>query len=101
MYQYFENKNELFIYSVHWAVKLFIKKYNKNSIPKDMNIFDYFYESSKQILLQIREEKELAIFIQDVFLGKYRSMTDESITVMMKAADEYVLNLNQRRKGKW
>jgi len=44
-------------------------------------------------------KKVLAIFIQDVFLGKYSSMTDESITVMMKVADEYVLRLIQEGKS--
>jgi len=93
MYQYFENKKELFMYSVHWSLDLFVEKYSINSIPKDTDIFDYFYQSSKPMLLQLREERELAVFIQDVFLGKYSSMTDESITVMMKVADEYVLKL--------
>lgn len=98
IYQYFESKKELFLYSVHWAVDLFIQKYSKNAIPKDMNIFDYFYQSSIPILQMLREEKELAIFIQNVFLGKYSSMTDESITIMMRDADQYVLKLI--REGK-
>lgn len=31
--------------------------------------------------------------MQDVFLGRYSGMTDESINVMLKASDEYVLKL--------
>ena len=99
IYQYFENKKELFMYSVQWTLDLFINKYDKYIMPKDTNIFDYFYQSSEQILLQLREEKELAVFIQDVFLGKYSSMNDETIAVMMKAADEYVLKLIQEGKN--
>lgn len=98
IYQYFENKKELFMFSVHWSLDLFIRKYDNYIIPKDINIFDYFYQSSSQMLLQLREEKELAVFIQDVFLGKYSTMTDESLAVMMKVADEYVLKLI--REGK-
>ncbi|MGE5631871.1 MAG: TetR/AcrR family transcriptional regulator [Caulobacteraceae bacterium] len=99
MYQYFENKKELFIYSVRWAMDLFMNKYSKYTIPKDTDIFDYFYQSSKQILVMLREEKESAIFLQDVFLRKYSSMTDESTVVMMKAADEYVLKLIREGKN--
>lgn len=99
MYQYFENKRELYMYSVRWAIELFISKYNNHTIPKDINIFDYFYQSSEQMLLQLREEKELAVFIQDVILGKHNSINDETITVMLKAADEYVLKLIQEGKN--
>ena len=99
IYQYFENKKELFTYSAHWSVKLFLKKFSGAAVPKDTNIFDYFYQSSRLILLQIREEKELAVFIQDVFLGRFNGMTDDSITAMMKTGDEYVLKLIQEGKS--
>ncbi|MFL0194053.1 TetR/AcrR family transcriptional regulator [Clostridium sp. WILCCON 0269] len=99
IYQYFKNKKELFLYSVNWSVDLLLKKYNRYIMPKDTNIFDYFYESSKEILIQFREEKDIVIFIQDVFLGKYSSMTDESITAMMDIMDDYVLKLIQEGKN--
>ncbi len=99
IYQYFENKKELFAYSAHWSVNLFIKKFSAAAVPEDTNIFDYFYQSSRLILLQLREEKELAVFIQDVFLGRFGGMTDDSITAMMKAGDEYVLKLIREGKG--
>lgn len=98
IYQYFENKKELFLYSVRWSLDYFIKKVSKFVYPRNVNIFDYFYQSSEQILEQFRDDRELTIFIQDVFLGKYSGLTDESIDVMMKSADEYVLNLI--REGK-
>lgn len=98
LYQYFEDKKELFMYSVSWSIELFIKKLQNDTVPGDINIFDYFYQSSAGTLMQIKEEREIAVFIQDVFLGKYSSVADESITIMMKAADEYVLRLI--REGK-
>jgi len=93
MYQYFENKKELFLYTVQWSMQLFIRKYGKTILPEGANIFDYFYESARQILFQLNDEKELAIFIQDVFLGKYSSLTDETLGVMTEAANEYALGL--------
>jgi AcrR family transcriptional regulator len=98
MYQYFENKRELFMYAVHWAVELFLTKYEPTAVPEDMDIFDYFYESSRQIIKQIATERELAVFIQEVFLGRYPGLTDASIDVMLKASDAYILKLIQDGK---
>jgi AcrR family transcriptional regulator len=95
MYQYFENKKELFLFSVTWSVQYIMKNYSKyiTVTDKNINIFDYFYNTSKELLAQLRHERELVIFIQDVFLGKYSSMTDESMALMMRSMDEYVLNM--------
>lgn len=95
MYQYFENKRELFLYSVRWALELVMKKYSKVMITdvKDINIFDYLYEGSKEAWVQMGEEREVIIFIQDVFLGKFSSVKDESMDYMMKVADDYTLQL--------
>ena len=100
MYQYFENKRELFLYSVQWSVELFMKKYHKYlEIPhKGTNIFDYLYESSRELMVQMREERELVIFIQDVFLGKYKSLMDESMEYMLKVSDEYIIQFIRQGK---
>lgn len=100
MYQYFENKKELFLYSVKWSLQLLSKKYEKYLVitDKEINIFDYLYESSKAIIVQMREERELVIFIQDVFLGKYKSLMDESMEYMMKFSDEYTLRIVRQGK---
>lgn len=93
MYQYFENKQELFMYCVHWSVEYFINKYQQQLAPAKVNIFDYFYDSAAKILDQIKDDKEIAIFIQDVFIGRYKSFTDKSFQVMMAASDEYMQKL--------
>jgi AcrR family transcriptional regulator len=100
MYQYFENKRELFLYSVKWSLELLSKKYEKYLIvtDKEINIFDYLYESSKAIIVQMREERELVIFIQDVFLGKYTSLMDESMEYMMKFSEKYILQIIRQGK---
>lgn len=101
IYQYFENKRELFLYAVRWSIELFANKYGKyiNLESKDTDIFDYFYKNAKEIWLQMRDEREVVIFIQDVFLGKYNSLTDESMAYMMKVSDEYLLNLIKNGKN--
>jgi AcrR family transcriptional regulator len=100
IYQYFENKRELFLYSVKWSTQLMMKKYSKYMVvtDKDINIFDFLYENSKQLWVQMRDEREVIIFIQDVFLGRYARLTDDSMEYMMKVSDEYILQLI--REGK-
>lgn len=95
IYQYFENKKELFLYSVKWSLDLFMNKFGKDLTiqNKEMDIFDFFYHTSKNSMIQIREEREISIFIQDVFLGKYNDLTDESLSYLTKFSDEYILNI--------
>lgn len=93
MYQYFDDKKELFQFAVKWSIELLIKKYNKyiNIEDKNMNVFDFFMQSSKEIWLQMKEDRDLTIFVQDVFLGKYGNIANESIEYMTKISDQYVL----------
>lgn len=100
MYQYFENKKELFLYSLQWAMELLMKKYYKYmTVPdKNTNIFDFLYNSSRDIMIQMREEREEVIFIQDVFLGKYRNLMDESMEYMLKVSDEYLFQFIRQGK---
>ena len=101
MYQYFENKRELFLFSVRWSMEFLVKKYDKYITLKDkeLSVFDFFYQNAKDMWLQMRDERELVIFIQDVFLGKYNSLSDESMTYMIKLSDEYLLNLIKAGKN--
>lgn len=100
IYQYFNNKKELFFFSVKWSTDFIGKKYGNHFISdnKDINIFDLFYKNSKSLWVQMREERKLIIFVQDVFLGKYKNLTDESMSYMMDILNEYTLKLIQNGK---
>jgi AcrR family transcriptional regulator len=100
MYQYFENKKELFLYCVQWSSELFMKKYNITAeLPgKAANFFDYILESSKTLFSQMREERELVIFLQDVFLGKYKNLMSESMEYMQRISDELMLQFIRQGK---
>lgn len=95
MYQYFENKRELFLFSVRWSMDFLVKKFDKyiTMEDKEMDIFIYFEQNSKDSWIQMRDERELVMFVQNVFLGKYNSLTDEPMDYMIKLSDEYLLNL--------
>lgn len=101
MYQYFKNKRELFLDSLKWALDLLMEKNAKYLTLQDktMDIFDFLYLNAKNSWYQMREEREVVIFIQDVFLGKYKSFTDESMTYMTKLSDDYLLKLIQEGKN--
>lgn len=92
MYQYFEDKKELFLYTVQWATDVLVKKYYKLIKPeKSSSIFEFLYSNARDIMIQMREERELVIFIQDVFLGKYKPLTDESMVYVNRMAEEQTL----------
>ncbi len=97
IYQYFENKKELFVFAVNWSMSLLMNKYQKN-VAMNIDIFTYFYETAAPLLQMLREEREAAVFVQEVFLGKYGSVKDQSMTAMLKAADDFVLKLVQQGK---
>lgn len=101
MYQYFEDKKELFLSTVQWCIHFLMLKYSdKLTAPADQeaNIFGYLAKNAKDIMLQMREDRELVIFIQDVFLGKYQAYTDESMAYITKMSEEYILKLIQTGK---
>jgi uncharacterized protein YbbC (DUF1343 family) len=65
------------------------------------DVFDFLYQNSRELWVQMKDERDVAIFIQDVFLGKYKSLTNETMAYMIKASDEYLLNLikNGKKNG--
>jgi AcrR family transcriptional regulator len=94
MYQYFDNKKELFLYTVQWGIGYLLKRFAVRLTPEDdINIFEFFYQNSKDIMVQMRQERELVIFIQNVFLGRYHTLTDESMAYVNKMSEDYILKL--------
>lgn len=101
IYQYFKNKKELFLYCIKWSLEFIMNKYkNHIQITDDVdNIFDYLYQSSKILMVQIQDEREIIIFLQDAFLGKSPDLKDESMEYILKSSDEYIVQLiNQGQK---
>ncbi len=99
MYQYFDNKKELFFYCLQWTVQLFGVKYRVYEIPKEKNVFDYFYDSAQQLLEQFSDEREVTLFIQDIFLDKYNILKDESLALMQGSVEDYIIKLIQDGKA--
>ena len=45
MYQYFEDKKELFIYCAEWGLEVFMKKLSERLNTPSMDVFTYFEDN--------------------------------------------------------
>ena len=70
-----------------------MKKFNNYNAAnnKNNNIFEFLYQNMRDVWMRLTEETELIIFIEDVFLGKYKGVADEMVDYMMKISDEQML----------
>jgi AcrR family transcriptional regulator len=97
MYQYFEDKNELFMYCAQWSFDLFMKKLNMRETVKDMDIYEYFNDSLRKNRV-VSEEAEVVKFMQ--VLSTQPGMMKESLTEMYEKSEEYIKTLIQNSKDR-
>jgi len=100
MYQYFYDKNELFTYCLKWAISYLMDKVNTEVSATAGDMFEYFSSDINAGVRLAREERDLAFFTQDVFLGKFKAMPDDTTIEMMKVADEYTLKMIRTEQAK-
>jgi len=98
VFQYFENKQELFVYCAKWALEVFMKKLDEQLNIGDMDIYEYFQDNKARSNL-MREEGELSAFMQ-VALNE-SGLLDESMKSMYDVGNIYSKKLieNGKRKG--
>jgi len=63
IFQYFEDKKELFTYCAQWSLAVFMKKLDARMNVGGMDIYEYFLDNTAKIEI-MREESELAAFMQ-------------------------------------
>lgn len=98
MYQYFEDKKELFVYCAEWGLETFMKKLDERTSIRGMDAFEYFHDSvGKSETLE--EEHELVLFMQAI--AREPDLVDPSMKAMYSVADVYgkALIQNSKRKG--
>lgn len=98
IYQYFEDKKELFVYCTKWSLKTLIKKLHKHMNIDDMDIFEYLQEY--MVIVRVMEkDRELIAFMQTI--AKEPGLTDDSMQAMYNVGGTYVKKLieNSKRKG--
>ena len=97
IYQYFEDKRELFIYCAEWSIGLFMKKLDQRADVKNMDIFAYFQDSVSKAEV-MGEERELVLFLQA--LSREPGLMDASMKAMYEVGNDYIKTLIQNSKDK-
>lgn len=97
IYQYFEDKKELFVYCAEWGLGVFMKKLDERMNIRDMDIFEYFQDNVAKAET-IDEEREMILFIQAI--AREPGLTDPSMKAMYNVGDIYGKKLIQNSKLK-
>jgi len=98
IYQYFDDKNELFSYCVNWSVDRLFHMISDEMKAERLDIFEYFFHDINRRIELVQREKELSIFTQYVFMGKFHAAPDETVGEMMRVAEGYVVNMIKEGK---
>lgn len=93
IYQYFEDKKELFLYSVTWSMEYFMKGIDERTPLKEMDVFDYFLKDGRQRIELVKHESTLLMFYQDILSGKFGELTRTINEELWKIGDKYILQL--------
>jgi AcrR family transcriptional regulator len=101
IYQYFDDKKELFLYSVTWALEYFMEIIDRQTPLKDMDVYDYFLTGSRERAGLLKREPLLIEFSMDIFTGKFGGLALEASRELSRIGEEYELKLiaNGKRKG--
>lgn len=101
IYQYFDDKKELFLYSVTWVLEHFMKVIDRQTPLQDMDVYDYFLSGSRERFELLKREPLLVEFSMDVASGKYASLAKEANSELYRIGEEYELRLiaNGKKRG--
>ena len=69
IYQYFDDKRELFLYCVNWTKENFIRELDRQMPLAGMDLFEYLQSGLPDRVAYWRQEPELAMFAHDLMNG--------------------------------
>jgi len=69
IYQYFEDKRELFLYCVNWTIENFIRELDRQKPLAGMDLFEYLQAGLADRVEYWKQEPDLAIFAHDLTNG--------------------------------
>ena len=69
IYQYFEDKRELFLYCVNWTIENFIRELDRQKPLAGMDLFEYFQSGLPSRIDYWKLEQDLAMFAHDLTDG--------------------------------
>jgi len=98
IYQYFEDKRDLFIYCAQWGLDVFMQKLGQRIDMEQTDIYEYFHDSLSKVQV-VTDEREIALFMQAI--SKEPDLVDDSMKAMYDTGDAYIKTLisNSRNKG--
>lgn len=97
IYQYFEDKKELFVYCAEWGLETFMRKLDERTNITGMDVFKYFEDNVAKAEI-IDEEREIIVFIQTI--ANEPGLIAPSMKAMSDAADLYGKKLIQNSKDR-
>jgi len=100
IYQYFENKKDLFLYSVTWSMEYFMKIIDTHTPLKEMDVFDYLLKDTRHLSDLAKRERTMLLFYQDIYSGKFGELAESINEELWKIGDEYILRLIAVGKNK-
>lgn len=101
IYQYFDDKKELFLYSATWALEYFMKIIDRQTPLEEMDVYDYFLSGSRERFELLKKEPLLVAFSMDIASGKYGRLAQEANSELNRIGEEYELRLiaNGKKRG--
>jgi AcrR family transcriptional regulator len=101
IYQYFDDKKDLFLYSVTWALEYFMKVIDRQTPLEGMDVYDYFLSGSRERFELLKKEPLLVAYSMDVFTDKFGALAQEATSELYRIGEEYELRLikNGKQKG--
>lgn len=98
VYQYFEDKRDLFLYCADWGLSIFMEKLSARSPIEDMDLFEYFEDNAVKGQV-IDEERKIIVFLQQ--LAREPELAGESLQRMYEVSEKYINTLiqNSIQKG--
>ncbi|AZT91236.1 TetR/AcrR family transcriptional regulator [Caldicellulosiruptor changbaiensis] len=92
MYQYFENKKDMYFYAIEVSYQRFLKHLEKLNMVH-INIFDYYENSLKSIWLAMKELKYEYMLIERAFFSQDSPFKDEINEKFLKQSREFLVEI--------
>lgn len=100
MYQYFDDKKEMYFYALQVAYSRFVELL-KNSEIIQMSILDYYEKSLESVWFAVKEMREEYILLEKAFFSHDAPFKDEINEKFLKQSREFILEIikNNQQKG--
>jgi len=92
MYQYFEDKKEMYFYALEVAYGRFIKLL-ENSDLLQMNILEYYEKSLQSVWFAVKEMRDEYILLEKAFFSHDAPFKDEINEKFLKQSREFLLGI--------